>query len=100
MWNEFQSNWKLICIVFLQLHLDQQHMNHQHEDMLLHKISNLKSDPNIVGAINSSERVEDDDSSNSHDLDTYTFAEDIDDDRVKSTKRLSSSKKKVRKVIY
>ena len=63
--------------------------------MLLHKISKLKSDPNIVDAINSSDCVEDNDSSSSYDLgDTYTFAEDIDDNGFESTKRLSSFKKR------
>lgn len=99
-WNEFQNNWKLVCIVFLQLHLGEQDINRQYQDILLDKISKIKSDPNIADAIKSSDCVEDANSSDLCDLDTYTFTEDEDDGHFESQKRLSSFKRKVRKVIY
>lgn len=31
-WTEFKHNWKLICLVFLQLHLGEEHIDQVHQD--------------------------------------------------------------------
>ncbi|CAF1488393.1 unnamed protein product, partial [Adineta steineri] len=96
-WNEFQNNWKSICVVFLQLHSGEQHISHQHQDILFDKISKIKSDPDIGNAVKSSCRTEDDNSSSSSNSDAYTFAEDEDDEQrySGSNRRLSDLKKRI-----
>lgn len=96
-WYDFQNNWKLVCIVFLQLHLGEQYTNHQDQDILIDKINKIKSDPNIFDAIKSSGIAEDDDLSDSFDSNAYTF--DDEDQCFEPRKRLSG-KQKVRKLIY
>jgi len=99
-WYEFQNNWKLICVVFLRLHSGKQNTNNQDQDILIDKISKLRSDPNMVNAIRCSGIAkDDDDASDSFDSNTYTFVEDEEDNCFEPKKRLPG-KKKVRKVIY
>ena len=100
-WDEFQMNWKSLCVVFLELHRGEQHISHQHQDILLNKISKLKSDPDVTSAIKSSCRDEDDNLSSSNDSDPYTL--DDNEDEVQyfgSITRLSDSRKRVWKIIY
>jgi hypothetical protein len=96
LWDEFQNNWKSICVVFLQLHLGEQYVNNQHQDILFDKISKIKSDPDVKSAIKSSCRDEDDNSSYSSDPDKYAFTENDDEQQhFGSNSRSFYLKKKV-----
>lgn len=46
-WNEMMHNWKLICCVFLQLHVNNENTSNQYCDALLKKIAKIRSDSNV-----------------------------------------------------
>jgi hypothetical protein len=46
-WNEMMHNWKPICCVFLQLHVNSENTSNQHCDALLKKIAKIRSDSNV-----------------------------------------------------
>ena len=50
-WYEFKHNWKLICLVFLQLYIGKDNIGKEYQDALLKKIIKIKSDINIVDVI-------------------------------------------------
>jgi hypothetical protein len=95
-WNEFKHNWKLICLVFLQLCLDEECINQEYQDNLLHNIKKIKSDAVIVDAIKSSDCVQDNKKELSG-LDLYNF-DNVNDDAVSCGASIRSKRKKVRKL--
>ncbi len=96
-WVDFKCNWRLICLVFLQLHLDEEHVNEEHQDALLDKISKIKSDPNILDAIKTSDYVQDNNETPTCHSDIYDFDGHEGDDTVEADRHFSrSTKKKVR----
>ena len=50
-WNEMMHNWKLICYVFLEMHVGSEDVNQEYQDALVDKISKTRADPNIYAAI-------------------------------------------------
>ena len=95
MWNEFKNNWKLICLVFLQLHFGDDHMKEQYQDALLEKISKIKSDPNVMQGIKFTEKTEEDEGEESEGChkDCYDFQDDTDVDKANGTLGRSKIKK-------
>ncbi|CAF1474305.1 unnamed protein product [Adineta steineri] len=89
MWSDFRHSWKLICLVFLELHLGEDHVNQEHQDALLHKLTKIKSDTNTIDAIKLSDCVEDDNSEESSSTDVYNFDDVEDDDDRKSVAHVS-----------
>lgn len=74
-WDEFVHNWKLICFVFIQLHLGIEHENNEHRDALIYKISKIKNDSNTVTAIKSSEAVQDENKDDLFSSNIYDYCE-------------------------
>lgn len=73
-WAEFKHQWTLISVVFIQLHLGNQCVHAQSQDALLDKISKLRSDPNTVDGMKTSEQAQDDDDDMNFDQhDSYDF---------------------------
>ena len=95
-WLEFKRNWKLICIVLLQLHICNGHINRENYDALLSKIKNIKSGKNIFEAVKASESGRNHDRTTLH-SDPYNFddeeSEEFDDDPLVRGKKISSSTK-------
>lgn len=53
-WKEMMENWKIICLVFLQLHSNDENGNEQqHYAELLDRIRKIQADPNISTFIQS-----------------------------------------------
>ncbi|CAF4345133.1 unnamed protein product [Adineta steineri] len=101
-WVEFQNNWRLVCYVFLQLHLGEENLNQEYQDALLQKITQIKTDSNTLDAMKSSDSIQDVNTKESSDFDEYEFCSDDDEDfHVIETHKGSSksSRKKVR-VLY
>ena len=102
MWDEFKHNWQLICVVFLQIYYGKDHCDREIQDALLNKISKVKSDPNNIDAIKSTETEQDKDASKSSYTDSYEFdddkgEDDRDDDKIeRSFSRVTN--RKVRKL--
>ena len=102
MWDEFKHNWQLICVVFLQIYYGKDHCDREIQDTLLNKISKVKSDPNNIDPIKSTETEQDKDSSKSSYTDSYEFdddkgEDDRDDDEIeRSFSRVTN--RKVRKL--
>lgn len=95
-WVEFKHNWKLICIVFLELHQGSEHVNNEHQDALLDRICKIKSDTNAIHAINASAKIENEEEENHvFSQDPYDFDDDIDITRnnARSIQRRSNSNK-------
>jgi hypothetical protein len=55
-WKEMIHNWKLICYVFVQLHVGIENVNNEYHAALLNKISQIKPDPNTYAIIQSTEQ--------------------------------------------
>lgn len=97
-WNDFLHNWKLICIVFIELHMGQQHINKEHQESLIHKISKIKNDTNISNAIKFMDKISDDNTSESYCPNIYDFHDSDDEPDGEFFSHASKSvKKKVRK---
>ena len=94
-WCEFVYNWKLICLVFIQLHLGDEHVNKEHQDALIYKISKIKNDLNTVNAIKLSEAAQNENGADLFQSDVYTY---VDDELNSQTteNNSSSTQKKVR----
>lgn len=75
-WDDFKHNWKLICLVFIQLHADEKHVNREYQDALLEKIRRIRSDPNTVAGIKASEQGANDKSNDVNHQDVYDFDDD------------------------
>jgi hypothetical protein len=98
MWDDFKHNWQLVCVVFLQLHRGEEYINRKHRDTLLYKIRKIRSDPNTVDAIKSSDNVRDDNGELSN-SDLYDFYDEEEDDVVEPRGFSSrSTREKVRKL--
>lgn len=95
MWNEFMKNWKLICLVFLQLHFGGEHLNEQNQDSLLEKISKIKSDPNTLEGMKAAEN-DDEEGQEVHYSDAYDFHDEIGANKS----RRNSQRSKMKKVRY
>lgn len=54
-WNEMLHNWKLICYVFLQLHVRCENPNKKYQDALLDRIVKIQTNLDICAAIKSTE---------------------------------------------
>ncbi|CAF3205771.1 unnamed protein product [Rotaria sp. Silwood2] len=78
-WNEFINNWRLICFVFIELHLGQQHVNQEHREALIYKISKIKNDTNTTSVIKSSDTMPDDDANSFYCSNIYDFNESADE---------------------
>ncbi|CAF1463253.1 unnamed protein product, partial [Rotaria sordida] len=57
-WIEFKYNWKIICLVFLEIHRGEKHTKQKYQDILLDKIRKIKSDSNTYSAVKSSNYFE------------------------------------------
>ncbi len=97
-WTEFKRNWQLICLVFLQLHLGEQHTRQEHQDLLLDKIRKIKSDSDTYTAVKSCDCFEDNNQSTLHDSYSYDFNDDEADDDDDSESNNTSSKTRKKKV--
>lgn len=75
-WDDFKHNWKIICVVFIQLHVDEKHVNREYQDALLEKIRRIRSDPNTVAGIKASEQGANDNFSDVNHHDVYDFNDD------------------------
>ena len=93
-WGEFLHNWKLICNVFIELHLGQQFINKEHQETLINKISKIKNDTNTRNIINSSDTISDNDTYNSH-YSNINYYDDSDDET--DPKLISHGSKSTRK---
>jgi hypothetical protein len=93
-WDEFIHNWKLICFVFLQLHLDGEHINEQYQDALMVKISKIHNDPNTNDAIKASENVQDEDLNNTFNSNIYDYYDSDDELDDELLEHGSKSKRK------
>ncbi|CAF5126582.1 unnamed protein product, partial [Rotaria sp. Silwood1] len=95
-WIEFKHNWQLICLVFLQIHLDGKHVQQKHLDILLDKIRKIKSDSNTYNAVKSSNNFESDNPTNLYDSNIYNFFDDKydDDDDPEPNNRFLKTKTK------
>jgi len=93
-WHEFKNNWKLICLVFLQLHLGEDHLHREHQDSLLDKISKIKSDTNTIDAIELANLVEGDNETELSTIDVYHFDDDEGNDGIEPEANVSKSTKK------
>ena len=93
-WNEFKHNWKLICLVFLQLHLGNEHANRQHQDALLDKINKIKSDTNTIDGIKASETADEENENGFYQQDPYDFDDDDDINITRSERSYSQSRKR------
>ncbi|CAF4732383.1 unnamed protein product [Rotaria sp. Silwood1] len=89
-WLEFKHNWKLICLVFLKLHLGEEDYDRETQDALLEKINNIKSDTNTVDAIKSSEVIHEEDTTNTTGTCLYDFDDGADDDNDEVDKNFST----------
>ena len=94
-WCEFVYNWKLICLIFIQLHLGDEYVNKEHQDALIYKISKIKNDLNTVNAIKLSEAAQNENGADLFQSDVYTY---VDDELNSQTteNNSSSTQKKVR----
>ena len=95
-WNEFNRNWQLICLVFVQLHVGDQHIKQEHQDLLLDRINKIKSDSDTYTAVKSCDSLEDNNQSTLNDLHGYDFYSDEDDDDDSEPNNASSKTKKKR----
>lgn len=79
-WQEFKYVWGLICVVFLRIHLGQEHANHEHQDALLDKIQKVKSDSDTFNAVKSINSYDYKNTEESCIEDIYEFSDDEYDD--------------------
>lgn len=93
MWNEFKQNWKLICLVFLQLHFGGEHVNEQNQDALLEKISKIKSDPNTLHGMKRAANDKEREEREVYHNDSYDFHDEIDINISERNLRRSKMKK-------
>ena len=78
-WMDFKRNWELICLVFLQVYQDEDHINEEYQDALLNRIAKIKSDPDVRDAIKSSNHDENENRTTSYHSDMYDFDRHEDD---------------------
>jgi len=97
-WKEFKRNWEIICLVFLQLHLGEQYIKQEHQDILLDKIRKLKCDSDTFNAVKSSNYFESDNQTDLYDSNIYNFYDneydEDDDDHSEANHRFSKKKTK------
>ena len=79
-WHEFKNNWRLLCLVFLQLHQGEECVNQEHRDTLVDKIRKIKSDTITVDAIKSTDCVQMKHGKDSSSLHPYEFSDNDNDD--------------------
>jgi hypothetical protein len=94
-WVDFKRNWQLICLVFLQIHHDENHINEEYQDALLNRIGKIKSDPDIRDAMKSSSHDEDGNKTEAYHSNEYDFDRHEDDTDQVNRKFSRSSRKKV-----
>jgi hypothetical protein len=101
-WDEMIHNWKLICHVFLQLHIGNDDVNNEHHDALLNKIIKIKSNPNIHTIIQSTEPKISESKTNTNTFDYYDSDEDTEHNEPVSASlsQNTSTKKKNERVSY
>lgn len=96
-WDEFIHNWKLICLVFIQLHLGIEHQNNEHRNALIYKISKIKNNSNTVIAIRSSGAVQGENEDDFFDSNIYDYCEsDHEDNSQHTTHGIKQIRQKVR----
>lgn len=96
-WDEFVHNWKLICLVFIPLHLGIEHENNEHRDALIYKISKIRNDSNTATAIKSSETAKDENKDDLFSSNIYDYCERDDEViSIPSTHRSKTKRQKVR----
>ncbi|CAF0902184.1 unnamed protein product [Adineta steineri] len=99
-WVEFQNNWRLVCYVFLQLHLGEENLNQEYQDALLQKITQIKTDSNTLDAMKSSDSIQDVNTKESSDFDEYEFCSDDDEDfHVIETHKGSSKSSRKKRIV-
>ncbi|CAF4076111.1 unnamed protein product [Adineta steineri] len=100
-WVEFQNNWRLVCYVFLQLHLGEENLNQEYQDALLQKITQIKTDSNTLDAMKSSDSIQDVNTKESSDFDEYEFCSDDDDEdfHIIETHKGSSKSSRKKKIV-
>ncbi|CAF3514356.1 unnamed protein product [Rotaria sp. Silwood1] len=98
-WNEFLHNWKLICKVFIELHLGQDFINKEHQEALIDKISKIKNDTNTRNIIKSTDEVSEKNTENLYFSSIYDFDETDDEAEVQLGSNVSKSNRKKKMVI-
>ncbi|CAF4236445.1 unnamed protein product, partial [Adineta steineri] len=99
-WVKFQNNWRLVCYVFLQLHLGEENLNQEYQDALLQKITQVKTDSNTLDAMKSSNSIQDVNTKESSDFDEYEFCSDDDEDfHVIETHKGSSKSSRKKRIV-
>ncbi|CAF3701085.1 unnamed protein product [Adineta steineri] len=88
-WEEFQTNWLLICQTFCCWHTDTSAHSNSPYDVLLNRISKIKGDPNIRSSIGTTR------DNASMENDVFTFDEDQDEsfDTISQLPNLHNSKR-------
>ncbi|CAF4164381.1 unnamed protein product [Rotaria sp. Silwood2] len=97
-WYEFKQNWKLICLVFIQLHFGESHANIEHKDALLDKIKKIKLDTNTAQAITTSESAAVQHLERGPNFDPYTF-NDLEEEEENNFDQLDKSFSRVSKKL-
>ena len=93
-WYEFKHNWKLICLVFLQLYIGKDNIGKEYQDALLKKIIKIKSDINIVDAIKQTVLDQDENTKTTSEENLYDFYDDEEDGNFSRI-----TKQKVREIL-
>ncbi len=75
-WKDFIHDWHLICLVFIQLHLEVSQVNKEHYDALLNRISRIQSDANTKKTIKMAESLDVEDENALSSSQIYTFDDD------------------------
>jgi hypothetical protein len=97
-WNEMMHNWKLICYVFLELHVGSEDVNQEYQDALVDKISKTRADPNIYAGIKFAESDQSESETNDDPFDYDGTDDALEYNNKSSMYQNTSSKKKNNRV--
>jgi hypothetical protein len=93
-WDTFIHNWRLICTVFLQLHLGRDDVSKEDQDALLDRIRKIESDHTTSNAVKASESLREPDGTDSSHQDVYDFDDSDDDVNARPLEQKSKSNKR------
>jgi hypothetical protein len=91
-------NWKLICYVFLELHVGSEDVNQEYQDALVDKISKTRADPNIYAGIKFAESDQSESETNDDPFDYDGTDDALEYNNKSSMYQNTSSKKKNNRV--
>jgi hypothetical protein len=97
-WEEIKENWRLICQVFLNYTTTDNFFFKQHYATVLHRISQITSDPNSSRAIEQSKQTIST-ATDPFEFDDDNKMDDYDNDQLHSNKNMKKSKKRKRSTI-